>query len=438
MKRFLIYLLLVLNFCVLLSFWWHHSGDLLFSGILANSLLSIGRLVGLLAMNLILLQLILIGRVKWVETVFGLDKLSRLHRWNGHIILVLILLHPFLIILSHSLINQTTFLSQWADFLLHWRFVILAFLGWLLLLLTIGLSITIVRKRLKYETWWYVHFLNYAVILLVFWHQLQFTPEAFDPWFKTYWWAIYIFAFANLVWFRLVMMLYKSYKYDFRVSRVVDEGVATSVYMKSKHMDEFKVKAGQFMFYSFYQKGFRGEKHPFSFSMMPKNDEIRFTAKRVGDYTNKLPGLEVGQRVLIDGPHGSFTEDKITRDKLLFIAGGSGITPIRALLESLGDRHPDKILLYSNKTRADIMLGDELEELSKQYGFKIVNILSDEEAAGYEHGRLDQSTLARLVPDLANRDVLLCGPPAMMDALKPALLNLGLPKRHLHWERFAL
>ncbi len=438
MKRFFVYVLLVLDFCILLNFWWVNSGPLLIGSGLSGQFLAIGRLAGLLAANLILLQLILIGRVKWVETVFGLDKLSRLHRWNGHIILGLILIHPVLIVLSHSYINGVGFFAQFWDMLWHWEDISKAFLGYLTLLFTIGLSITIVRRRLKYETWWYVHFLNYAAILLIFGHQLQFSAEAFDPKFRIFWWFLYIFAFANLIWFRLVMMLYKTKKFDFTISRVEDLGIATSIYMKGKNMDQFKMKAGQFMFYAFYQKGFAGQKHPFSFSMMPKNDEIRFTAKKIGDFTNMLPELKVGEKVVIDGPHGTFTEDVISREKLLFIAGGSGITPIRAMLESLGDKHKNKILLYANKTRADIMLGGELEELSKKYGFKIINILADEEASGYEHGRLDQTMIQRLVADVASREVFLCGPPPMTIALRSALRELGVPKHFIHFERFAL
>jgi predicted ferric reductase len=438
MKRFLIYSLLVLNLCTTIAFWWHFSGSLYSDGTLVSTLLATGRLAGLLAMNLIFLQLILIGRVKWVETVFGLDKLSRLHRWNGHAILVLILLHPTLITLSHSLINQTTYFSQLADFLLHWKYVLLAFIGFLLLLTTIGLSITIVRKRLKYETWWYVHFLNYAAIALIFWHQLQFTPEAFSPAFRIYWWSLAIISVMNFVWFRLVMMVYKTYKHQFRVSRVEDLGIATSVYISGVKMDEYKVHPGQFAFYAFYQKGFQGEKHPFSFSMVPKNNEIRFTAKKLGDFTNKLPELKVGSKVMIDGPHGTFTESLIRREKLLFIAGGSGITPIRSLLESLGPKRKDMVLLYSNKTRADIMLGDELAELSKQHGFKIVNILADEQVAGFENGRLDGEMIKRLVPDVLEREAFLCGPPPMTQALRGALKDMGLASQFVHYEKFAL
>jgi len=122
----------------------------------------------------------------------------------------------------------------------------------------------------------------------------------------------------------------------------------------------------------------------------------------------------------------------------LFIAGGVGITPIRALLESLGPKGKDLILLYSNKSRAEHIFAEELEALSKEFGFKIKNIYSDEKVDGAEQGYLDQAMLKRLVPDLVERDVFLCGPPPMMDALKKALTNLGLPKKQFHWERFAL
>ena len=437
-KKILLYSILIANYCVLLSFWWHFSGPLLLSNSLSGSLLAFGHLVGLLATNLILLQLILIGRVKWVESVFGLDKLSRIHRRDGYIILGLIIIHPFLITLSYSILNHTTFLGQYADFLKNWDDILKAFLGYIILLLTVGLSIVIVRKRLRYETWYYVHIFNYAAIALILGHQLRYGPIAQSVWFRSYWYLIYAFTFGNLVWFRIFRPLYYLRRHNFRITRVVPEGVATSIYVTGQRMEKFKIKPGQFMIFRFWQKGFWWQAHPFSMSMVPKNNEIRLTAKKLGDFTNEMPNLKPDSIVLIDGPHGVFTADIISKDKLLFIAGGIGITPIRSLLESLGPIGKDIILLYSNKSRSEIVLDKELAELSQQYGFKIVNILGDENVEGYENGRLDKDMLKRLVPDIAKREVFVCGPPPMMSALQTSIEQLGVSKDYIHSERFAL
>ncbi len=441
LQRTLIYILLVTNFIVLIYFWWSGNADLFASESLSGPLLAIGRLAGLLAATLILIQLILIGRVKWVESTFGLDKLSRLHRLNGYVILGLIVAHPILLTQGYAIINDTTYQGQYIDFLKNWDTLLRAFVGYLILLATIVLSITIVRKRLKYETWYYVHIFNYLAIALVFGHQLRFGPAAEDQAFMMYWYTAYAFAFGNLIWYRFLKPLIKFSKHDFHVTRVEPEGpngIATSIYITGDKLRDYKIKAGQFMIFRFFQKGFWTQAHPFSVSMLPESGEFRITAKKLGDYTNQLEHITPGIEVLIDGPHGVFTEEKITQDKILFIAGGVGITPIRALLESLGPKGKDLILLYSNKSRAEHIFAEELEALSKEFDFKIKNIYSDEKVEGAEQGYLDQAMLKRLVPDLVERDVFLCGPPPMMDALKKALTNLGLPKKQFHWERFAL
>ncbi len=440
-QKILVFTLFILNFAVLLWFWWNYSGDIVLSNTLSGSLLAFGRLTGLLATMLILMQLILIGRVKWVETAFGLDKLSRLHKWNGYLILGLVVLHPILITQSYAIVNSTTYLGQFMDFINNMGVLLRAFAGYLILLGTVGLSITIVRRRLKYETWYYVHLLNYIAIALVFGHQLRFGTGATNEAFRLYWYLAYGFAFGNLIWYRWLRPLMKFFKHDFRISRLEPEdphGIATSIYITGDKIREFKIKPGQFLIFRFFQKGFWTQAHPFSLSMLPKNGELRFTAKKLGDFTSLLPMLQPGTEVLIDGPHGIFTEDVITKDKLLFIAGGIGITPIRALLESLGPKGKDMILLYSNKSPDEHIFAEELAELSREHGFKIVNIYAEQKIAGAEVGRLDKAMLARLVPDLTERDVFLCGPPPMMAAIKIALNELKLPKKQLHSERFAL
>lgn len=441
LHKVLVFGLLIINYIILGAFWWTYSGELISSENISGTLLAFGRLAGLLGATQILLQLVLIGRVKWVESAFGLDKLSRLHRWNGYLILGLITLHPILIIQSYAMVNFTSFFDQWAEFLKGMAVLFRAFAGYVILLGTIALSITIVRRRLKYETWYYVHLLNYIAIALVFGHQLRFGTDAQGQWFRIYWYLIYTFAFGNLIWFRILKPLVKFSKHDFHVSRVEPEdphGIATSVYVTGDKIRDFKIKPGQFAIFRFFQKGFWWQAHPFSFSMIPKEGELRITAKKLGDYTSTLPQLTPGVEVLVDGPHGLFTKDVITKEKILFIAGGIGITPIRALLEQLGPEQKDMILLYSNKSRAEHIFAEELAELSRKHDFKIVNIYADEKIAGAEFGRLDQDMLARLVPDLKDRDVFLCGPPMMMSALRAVLLRLGLPRKQLHWERFAL
>src|SRR5258708_36255605 len=134
-----------------------------------------------------------------------------------------------------------------------------------------------------------------------------------------------------------------------------------------------------------------------------------------------IPSLKVGTKVIIDGPHGVFTSQKITRDKVLLIAGGIGITPLRSLTEELAGKI-DLTLIYNAKTKSQAVLLDELRTIQALHPCRLIEIYSNEIIAGAEGGMSNKEELARLVPDLAERDVFLCGPPRMMEALKLALI----------------
>lgn len=447
MKKIFLYIVLVGFFVGITVVWWAGTASYFNDGVFtASGWAGIASLVGLYAAFLLPLQLILIGRVKWVESVFGLDKLSRLHRINGLIILGLIIAHPVIMVMAYAQLNQNGAIAQ---FLLMFNDGIggttVATFGVAILLGTIVWSLSIIRRKLKYEWWYWVHVFNYLAIILIAVHIKEMTATSEHIAWPIFWIALYVFTAINVLWFRFLRPCLRFWQHQFKVSRVEDLGIATSIYISGRNLDKFKIDAGQFMIFRFLQTGFWTQAHPFSLSWAPPRTgtpggrtELRLTAKKLGDFTNELPKITVGTQVLIDGPHGIFTERLITREKLLFIAGGIGITPIRSMLEDLGDRYKDKMLLYSNKTSSETALSTELSELAKKYKFKIINIYADEKIAGAEHGRLDQAMLSRLAPDIADRDIFLCGPPPMMLALRAAMLELGVPKKQIHFERFAL
>jgi len=134
---------------------------------------------------------------------------------------------------------------------------------------------------------------------------------------------------------------------------------------------------------------------------------------------------------------GTFTSKQATKDKYLFIAGGVGITPIRALIEELAPQKKDIVLLYSSKTQ-DIIFKKELDGLAKQYRFPICYVVTEDPSYKGEKGRIDQEKIKRLAPDFLKRDIYLCGPPPMMDALITQQQELGVTHASIHYERFAL
>jgi predicted ferric reductase len=424
----------------LIVFWWAVPNGWLevSSGDLVTALHALGRLFGLIATYCALMQFIIMGRIGWLEPIFGLDKMAIFHRANGVATISFILLHSFLITLTHPLLQgSTNFLS-----VIQLPYVVLAMIAEMLFILTVGLSIYIVRKHLKFETWYAVHMLNYLAIALVPWHQLTnggdfLTNEAF----ANYWIGLYVFTGACVLYWRFAKVFITSAKHQFTVQKIVKETpTATSVYIAGRRMEKFKAKGGQFVLVRFLSKKLWSQEHPFSLSRLPDGETIRLTIRQLGDFTNEVPNILPGTKVAVSGPFGAFTHQKRETQKILYIAGGIGITPIRSMIEQQValDERGNSVLLYGNRTEADTIFLQELHELGSKIAMPIHNVLSEQKGFKGENGFVDQEKISRLVPDVRERDVFLCGPPPMMAAIVKQLKELGVPESQIHYERFSL
>jgi len=174
--------------------------------------------------------------------------------------------------------------------------------------------------------------------------------------------------------------------------------------------------------------------HPFSFSAAPNGQFLRLSIKAVGDFTARIRDLRLDTLTLLEGPLGAFTA-AAPHDKYLMVAGGIGITPIRALIESLAEAGRDIVLVYAVRTVNDLVFASELRALSARCHFVLSH--SADAAGAYESGRVDGPMLARLVPDVEDREAFICGPPPMMVAVAAALRTLQVPESSIHCEQFA-
>jgi ferredoxin-NADP reductase len=195
-----------------------------------------------------------------------------------------------------------------------------------------------------------------------------------------------------------------------------------------------EARAGQFFLWRFLTAGRWWTAHPFSLSAAPDGRSLGITVKALGDHSAKLAVVPVGTRVLVEGPFGVFTEAARRRERILLVAGGIGITPIRALLE---DVRGDAVVLYRVVAADDVVLRAELDSIAARRGIRLEYVVGDHRA-GDGARLLDAAHLRELVPDIEERDVYVCGPPAMTDALLARLRDAGVPRRDIHAERFAL
>jgi len=436
MKKLLLILIFFLNLGIIFYFWFIKSGDLLFLGP-AGLFISLGRITGLLAVYLVLWQLVLIGRVKFLEKVFGLDRLAIVHHFNGLLSWLFIILHPIFLIIGYGKSGQRGFWEQTGEFLWRGDDLLTAFLSLVIFIGVIFVSVAAIKKRLKYEAWYFIHLLTYLGIIWAFGHQLELGNDLRNIYFAVYWYLLYIGAVGLLVYFRFLKPAYLFYSHRFYVERVVRENdQVVSLYIGGRDIQKFNYQSGQFAIFRFLDKKLFLEAHPFSFSSLPGDNYFRITIKNLGDFTATLAGrLQPRTPVLIDGPHGVFTTKRTVNQKLALIAGGIGITPIYAIFA--GNSTSDQVLFYTEQTVDKLIFRKELEILQGTKR-KIHYILSQANVNNSETGRLDEEKIKRSLPDYLERDFFICGPPLMIKAIRQTLINLGIRQRRIYFEKFSL
>lgn len=429
MQRNLARFLFAAHLFIILLIWYSGSGQF-FS---LDPILAIARLCGLLGVTFVLLQFCLIGRIRFLERAFGHDKLAQTHHTSGKIAITFILAHVILIITSYTRAGRVSVFEKIIDLLLHYPHVWKAFIAVDLLVIVVVTSLAIVRLRLKYETWYFVHLMTYAAILLAFGHQLQLGADFGNQLAVYYWWGLYIVILGGFVGYRWLRPLYLFGKYQWRVVRVEpDTNRTTCVYISGRDTENFPREAGQFMILRFLDKKRWWQAHPFSLSWGPSNSELRVTIKNSGDFTSEIGSIKVGTKIFLDGPYGIFTKRIAKKKKILFLAGGIGITPIRSLIEEMGEENYDMALIYANTYEAEIALKSEITNFTKKYKLKVHHVLSETD------GHVDEAKIKEFVGDVKDREVYVCGPVPFMDAMIEIVKKLGVKEDLIHFEKFSL
>ena len=220
------------------------------------------------------------------------------------------------------------------------------------------------------------------------------------------------------------------------MAEVVAEGPGVvSMRIEGRRLEQLRARPGQFFVWRFLTRGRWWKAHPFSLSAAPDGRSLRITVKALGDDTAAFGSIPVGTRVVAEGPFGLFTADRRRREKVLLIAGGIGVTPVRALMEEL---RGDVTVLYRVVAESDLVLGDELDRPARSA--RASRSIPSSATTGTTDARdlLTAPHLRELVPDVAERDVYLCGPPGLVDLVLGEVRRAGVPRRHVHVERFAL
>ena len=415
------------------ALWWHDTPSIHGFG---DWLTNAGRVTGLVAGYGVVVLVALMARIPPLERGVGADRLARWHSRGGRYTVSLVVAHALLTIWGYAVTAHTTVVRQTETLVLSYPDVLAATVGGLLL---VGVGITsarAARRRLRYETWYYLHFYTYLAVALAFSHQFSTGADFVDNlWARIAWGGLYAGVAAAIVWYRFITPIRQAFRHRMRVRSVSPQGAGVvSVEICGRYLDELRAESGQFFRWRFVCRGLWWTSSPYSLSAGPQPDRLRITVKDLGGHSRALAGLRPGTRVVAEGPYGAVTAAVRRRSKVLLIGGGIGITPLRALFETLPAAPGDMTFVYRASDEADVVFRDELEQLARQRRANLRFVTGRRVELGYDP--LSAAALTANVPDLVSHDVYLCGPPGMTDAATTALRAAGVPRRHIHHESF--
>ncbi|MEU1531666.1 ferredoxin reductase family protein [Streptomyces fagopyri] len=404
---------------------------------LAGWLTDAGRIAGLLCGYSCAVLVALMARVPLLERRIGSDRVARWHAMAGRYTVSLLVAHVTLVLFGYAVQDGAGIVHETLSVVFDYPDMLKATTGTLVLFVVGITSARAARRRISHELWYYLHLLTYVAVFLAFFHQLALGSDfAGDPAARAAWYVLYVGTAALVVWFRLLTPVRLNLRHRLRVESVHPEAPGVfSVVVRGERLDELNARAGQFFRWRFLSDGMRWTSTPYSLSAPPRPGLMRITVKALGDHSAAVGLLRPGTRVWAEGPYGALTAERHTGRKALLIAGGVGITPLRALFETLPGGPGDVTLLYRASTTGDLALGAELEAIARWRGARVLYAVN---GADGTRPRFTADSLREAVPGLTGHDVYLCGPPAMARDLYGALRAAGIPDRRIHHESFEL
>lgn len=389
------------------------------------------RMAGFIGFTLFAWNLILSARIPWLEKQFGgLDKLYKVHHTVGGIAFIAMLVHPTLLTIKYATIS---FASAYSFLLPTLDDVALqagkVALGGMFVVLFITFYIWVSHERFMW-----IHRLTGVLFAFAVYHAffvagsrvLQISALAFYL-------GLLSLTALGLFGYRYVFKSLKPRR-RYKVAKVDSLGDAWEVSLAptARGIDH---TAGQFAFLTFISPNLPQQTHPFTIASAPGEEALRFVIKNLGDFTATLSELNVGDHVFVEGAYGTFNYANMPRKHQVWVAGGIGITPYLSMARNMKQGDGVKAhLFYSVAEQGQAYGADELVRLSTALNGSFDFTLHDSSKQGF----ISVEQITKQVPDVAEREVLLCGPKGMMKALEAQFVVAGVGKKHIQYEEFSL
>jgi predicted ferric reductase len=397
-----------------------------------GEMVAVGRLTGLAGAYLLLVMVVLVARIAALERLVGHPRLTRWHRRLAPWPLLLLGVHATASIAGYARMQRTGVWHEFSLALSHYEGMIAAVLSLAMLVAISAASIRAARKRMRHETWWSLHLAMYIALALSFSHQIA-TGASFvhHPLARIAWTALWLSTAGVVLAYRVLMPAWRSAYHRLSVVKVAQEAEDVwSVVVKGRHVQRLAVSGGQFFHWRFLTRGLWLHSHPFSLSALPWAPYMRLTIQGGGEHSSMIAELKPGTRIAIEGPYGTLTKHAGTGQRVALIGAAVGATPLRALLEDL-PFGCEPIVLLRASTRDQLVLENEIRDLAHDRGGRLIELVGSRTQVP-----LDPAALSSLIPDIASRDVYICGSRSFADAVRASATALHVPAGQLHIEAF--
>lgn len=433
---------------------WLADGGMSSVGDLTQAVTAAGILAGLAGMDLVFLMLLLAARLPFVDGAVGHDRALEFHRKLGKPALYLLLAHGLFVATGYGMAEGLNPVSEAVSLWMLVPDMWLAFVSLALFIAVVVTSLVAVRRRFPYEFWYFVHLLTYLAVAAALPHQFSVGGLfAEGTWQRWYWLLLCIGTGSALVWFRVAQPVMATFRHQLTVRRVVALAPGVfSIEMTGLRLHELSGNGGRFFVWRFLAPGLWWQAHPFSLSAEPiippsgtsygqraQQPTLRITVRNLGAGSARLASLKPGTKVAIEGPYGVFSTAARSREHIVMIGAGIGITPLRALLESTPFAPGRATVLLRGSSAEELFLGDEILELCRKRGatlFHLTGPRSPDPQGAWLPASAGTSRLRDFVPDIADADVYVCGPSAWARQVLAEAKRSGVQEEQLHYERF--
>ncbi|MCG8549727.1 MAG: ferric reductase-like transmembrane domain-containing protein [Desulfobacterales bacterium] len=397
-----------------------------------RAMLRAGKICGILAALLLLLQLLLTSRLKIINRFFALDSMAIQHKYNGMAVVGLLTAHAFLILVPEGLDNLPIGSEFWPEMV-----------GAALYFFMLGLTlVSLFRDRMgmPHHIWLYLHKIGGFITVIFVIAHVRFVSESFEtgpPEFAIYGLSALFLMFGVR---RLVLFLFPPWHFEVISNEALNPTIQHMTLAKATGRP-FDFLPGQFAFLRLAHPQTGVQAHPFSLSSSPDSSgKITFSIRSSGDWTGKIGRIPAGTKAYVDGPYGQFTHVHAhTAPAIILIAGGIGITPMLSMLQYMAQNNEQRPvhLIWSCRNLQDVVFQEALDKTARKLprGKISYHLTGGPNGKGHLAGTHLDALLGEYP---RNSAIFLCGPPFMTSAIRGHLTAVGFFKRNIHYEFFTL